>query len=308
MRLRSALLTAGLIVACLSAALVGPSAPRASADGPHRAVVVADSGTGVLVRGIEFGGDSISGLEALQLAGLAPVVQGFQGEGGAVCAVAGVGCPSDGSCLTCDARGYYWAYYRAPAGSGGFAYSRTGAGATRVHDGDVEGWKWGTGAAPPFHSFESVFPPTPPSTTPPPPVPSPGLGGSDDGGATGGSQTSGGTASPSATSGASSGGGGEAAAAPSATTTTTATGTTTPSSSPTTADAAAGERTTTAASGTADEVAFQAAQSGRPDQPSSRRGPVASVVLFAVTLAAVGALIVRNRRRRRARGLPDPAS
>jgi hypothetical protein len=26
---------------------------------------------------------------------------------------AGVGCPSDGSCLTCDARGYYWAYHRA---------------------------------------------------------------------------------------------------------------------------------------------------------------------------------------------------
>ncbi|MCB1017381.1 MAG: hypothetical protein KDB10_20005, partial [Acidimicrobiales bacterium] len=139
MRLRSALLTAALVVACLLAALAGPGARDAVASGPNRAVVVADSGTGVIVRGIEFSAESISGLEALQLAGLSPVVEGFQGEGGAVCALAGVGCPSDGSCLTCDPRGYYWAYHRAPAGSGGYTYSRVGAGATRVHDGDVEG-------------------------------------------------------------------------------------------------------------------------------------------------------------------------
>ena len=158
MRLRSALLTSGLILSCLLAALLGPIAPNAVASAPNRAVVVADSGTGVIVRGIEFGADSISGIEALQLAGLDPVVQGFDGEGGAVCSVAGVGCPSDGSCLTCDPRGYYWAYHRAPAGSGGYAYSRVGAGSTRVHDGDVEGWRWGTGSAPPYHSF--VTPPT----------------------------------------------------------------------------------------------------------------------------------------------------
>ncbi len=28
-----------------------------------------------------------------------------------------------------------------------------------VHDGDVEGWKWGTGAAPAYHSVDEVFPP-----------------------------------------------------------------------------------------------------------------------------------------------------
>ena len=91
MRLRSALLVSALIVTCLLAALIGPAAPQAVADGPNRAVVVADSGTGVIVRGIEFEVDSVSGLEALELAGLSPVIQGFQGEGGAVCAVAGVG-------------------------------------------------------------------------------------------------------------------------------------------------------------------------------------------------------------------------
>ena len=286
MRLRSALLAAGIIVACLLAALVGPIAPDAIASGPNRAVVVADSGTGVIVRGIEFEADSISGIEALQLAGLAPVVQGFQGEGGAVCAVAGVGCPSDGSCLTCDARGYYWAYHRAPAGSGGYAYSRVGAGATRVHDGDVEGWKWGTGSAPAYHSFESVFPPAPVTAAPPAGTPGgggPGVttapgpgGGSPDAGAVPGTGSVG-TDDP-------------------VTTTSVADPATT------TSVAAAGGATSTseAAADTADadEIAFQAAQSSRPDEGGSRRGTAASAALFLVTLGGIAALVVRSRRRR----------
>ena len=287
MRLRSALLTAALILLCLLAALAGPIAPGAVASGPNRAVVVADSGTGVIVRGIEFEADSISGVEALQLAGLAPVVQGFQGEGGAVCAVAGVGCPSDGSCLTCDARGYYWAYHRAPAGSGGYAYSRVGAGATRVHDGDVEGWKWGTGSAPAYHSFESVFPPAPVTTAPP-------SGGAPGGGSPGVTTAPGpGAGSPDA--GVEAGTGPAASGDPMTTTSVAEPATTTSLS------AAAGGTTTSLAAGDAadaDEIAFQAAQSSRPDDSGSRRGTVASVALFLVTLGGIAALVVRSRRHR----------
>lgn len=294
MRLRHALLASVVVVACLLAALVGPMAPKAVASGPNRAVVVADSGTGVIVRGIEFSGDSISGLEALQLAGLSPVLQSFNGEGGAVCALQGVGCPSDDSCLTCDPRGYYWAYWQGPAGSTGYAYSRVGAGSTRVHDGDVEAWRWGTGSAPAYHSFASVYPPTP---TPPPATVAPTPGGGSTGTGTG-SSPSGGT-DPAA-------GGPTVTTAPAAgapTTEVTAPGATTSVVGPTTTttpeDSEAGS-TGGASTDGADEIAFQAAQGDRADPSRSPKGWVASVVLFALVLAVIGALIVRTRRHRRA--------
>lgn len=294
MRLRHALLAAVVVVACLLAALVGPMAPKAVASGPNRAVVVADSGTGLIVRGIEFSSDSISGLEALQLAGLSPVLQSFNGEGGAVCALQGVGCPSDDSCLTCDPRGYYWAYWRAPSGSSGYAYSRVGAGSTRVHDGDVEAWRWGTGSAPAYRSFASVYPPAP---TPPPATvaPPPGNGG---GTGTGGTPTAGGgTPAPGATTGTS------APEAGTATTAVAATGATTSTVAPTTTSVAAGGSGSPddgASTEGADEIAFQAAQGDRADPSQAPKGWLASVVLFALVLAVIGALIVRTRRHRRA--------
>ena len=296
MRVRHAVLAAALTVACLLAALVGPMAPRAVASGPNRAVVVADSGTGVVVRGIEFEGDSISGIEALQLAGLAPVLQSFAGEGGAVCAISGVGCPSDDSCLTCDGRGYYWSYWRAPAGSSGYAYSRVGAGATRVHDGDVEGWRWGTGVAPAYRSFTSVFPPAP---TPPP---SPGGGGTTGGGPSAGT-TDGGSnqgAAPgvTATSAPAAGTTATSAGAPAGATSTTASVPATTSTEGTGADS--GATGDDASTEDADEIAFQAAQGDRPDPAAGGRGWLASVALFALTLAVIATLVVRARRQRRA--------
>lgn len=295
MRLRSALGAAAVIVVCLLAAMAGGRAPGAAASGPNRAVVVADSGTGVLVRGIEFEADSISGVEALQLAGLDPVLQGFDGQGGAVCALQGVGCPSDGSCLTCDARGYYWAYHRAPAGSGAFTYSRVGAGATRVHDGDVEGWKWGTGSPPPFHSFASVFPA--PTT---PPTSSGGTGGTGTGGtgdnATPAPGAPGVAAGTPSTDGSATGGeGGPVSTAAGATTSVA------PSATTSTTVAAGDEHTTSerADGSSADEVAFQAAQSSRPADSATSKGWAASAALFTLTLAVIAALVVRSRRRRR---------
>lgn len=290
MRLRSALLVASLIVACLLAALVGPSAPQAVASGPNRAVVVADSGTGVIVRGIEFESETVTGLEALQLAGLSPVIQGFQGEGGAVCALNGVGCPSDGSCLTCDARGYYWAYHRAPAGSGAYSYSRVGAGATVVHDGDVEGWKWGTGAAPAYHSVDEVFPPAPVTTAPP------------SGGGTGGGNGSGGAPAPGPGPAAPGGQGPAGTGTPEAGEPDTTTSVVDPATTTSVAEAAGATTTSAPGAGTddADEIAFQAAQSSRPDEGGSQRNTVASVALFLVTLGGIAALVVRSRRRRAA--------
>ena len=156
-----------LLAALLCAATVGVG-PAARADVTAqgcsaRAVVVVEPGPGAV--SICFDG-SISGLAALQLAGANPVTYGFAGQGAAVCQLYGVGNPADQSCLI-GSGGQYWAYFRAAPGAGGWTYSRAGAGSTTVTDGSVEGWRYGTGAAPGFVAFCSVVSCAPPPTSPP---------------------------------------------------------------------------------------------------------------------------------------------
>jgi hypothetical protein len=129
-----------------------------------QAVVVVEPGPGAV--SICFDG-SISGIEALQLAGANPVTYGFSGQGAAVCQLYGVGNSADSNCLI-GPGGQYWAYYRAAPGASGWTYSRAGASTTTVTDGSVEGWRYGTGGAPGFVSFCSVVSCAPPPTDPPP--------------------------------------------------------------------------------------------------------------------------------------------
>lgn len=154
------------------------SAPAPEAQAMHRVAIVVDTGSGPVSRCVSFAEESISGIEALNRAGLAPVVRGFSGEGGAVCGLNGVGCPADSSCLTCQAPNY-WAYYRADDGAGGFSYSAVGAGAIAVTDGDVEGWRWGTGAGPSYRSFSTICPLQPPPVSTTTTTPSRPAGGND---------------------------------------------------------------------------------------------------------------------------------
>ena len=177
---RAVLLAVALMVTWV-ASLAGPATDAradVTAQGcSARAVVVVEPGPGAVT--ICFDG-SISGLDALQLAVGADNVTtyGFSGQGAAVCAINGVGNPADSSCLV-GPGSQYWAYYRAAPGAGGWTYSRGGASTTTVTDGSVEGWRYGTGAAPGFVSFCAVVgcapPPTdpPPVTQAPPPVTSP---------------------------------------------------------------------------------------------------------------------------------------
>jgi hypothetical protein len=187
--------------------------PAHAAD--SRAVVVIDTGGGARRSVISFSG-TITGLQALQLAGANPVTYGYPGQGSAVCALDGVGHDAtQGACLGTLADPRYWTYFRSPAGSSGWTYSRGCACTTTVHDGDVEGWRFGTGQAPPYSSFCAVAgcapPPTaPPPTTAAPPPPSvqgtsvaaPAAGGS---GTTGSSGATGTGAGKSATNGSSNG-------------------------------------------------------------------------------------------------------
>lgn len=147
----------------------------ATAATPHHAAVIVDTGSTVKRVVVTFGEDSITGIDALQRAGMNPVVYQFGGQGGAVCRLLGVGRDAGPNCLgggDGDAR--YWAYFRAPTGTSSFKYSSVGAGSARVQDGDVEGWKFGTGTAPQFVSLASLLPPPPPPPTQPPATNPPG--------------------------------------------------------------------------------------------------------------------------------------
>jgi hypothetical protein len=165
---RTALVAFTLFLASLALG-VGALPSVATAAETHRAAVIVDTGAGVHKVVITFSEDSITGIDALQRAGANPVIYAM-GPGAAVCRLWGVGRDAGPSCLGgTDGDNNYWAYWRAPAGSSSFSYSRVGGGASQVHDGDVEGWKFGTGTAPAYVSLASLTaPPPPPSTARPP--------------------------------------------------------------------------------------------------------------------------------------------
>ena len=170
----------------LAASALGLSVAPAQAAGAHRALVVVDTGTTTYRQVITFTEDSVTGLRALELAGANPVLYSYSGQGGAVCRLFGVGRDSGPGCLGgADGDNRYWAYFRAPSGTSSFTYSRAGAGSVQVHDGDVEGWKFGTGQAPdwsavPAPSTTTTVAPAPPPTAPPASGPGsgPAVGGS----------------------------------------------------------------------------------------------------------------------------------
>jgi hypothetical protein len=84
--------------------------------------------------------------------------------GAAICSIEGTGCPVE-ECLTC-AQPSYWAYWHLIDGK--WTYSRVGASAYTVRDGDVEGWAWGSGEPPPLVPFDQICASPPATDTPPP--------------------------------------------------------------------------------------------------------------------------------------------
>ena len=180
--------TAALATAAPSGGAVAPRAlnlQTIAATPANRAAVVIDKGDGstpvkVCVR---FDAATISGEEALRLAAaqdpsIAPVFSEFSGMGKAVCALCGIGCPS-GDCF-CDPQ-RYWAYSRAESGTAAFRTSPVGVSSTEVSDGDVEGYRWGSGAPPAFADIRTICGEVEPATTTtgpaqtvaPPPAPPP---------------------------------------------------------------------------------------------------------------------------------------
>jgi hypothetical protein len=111
-----------------------------------------------------------------------------------VCALDGVGHEAtQSSCLGTADDPRYWAYFRAPSGASAWTYSRECACSSTVGDGDVEGWRFGTGQQPPFASFCAVAGCAPPPTAAPAPAPAP-PGAQSPGGATATGSSGNGTA------------------------------------------------------------------------------------------------------------------
>jgi hypothetical protein len=246
-----------------------PAQPAAAAE-EHRAVVIVDTGQEVRRICVRFAEDFLTGQELLIRARTDPVFRQYSGLGAAVCALCGVGCPADESCLTCGGDDH-WAYSRAPKGTTTFRLSGGGASSTKVYDGDVEGWRWSNGLLPAYSSVDQVCGPAPDSTTT--------------------TASSGGVTATSPT--------------PAPTTTTTATRRTTTTREAarvagsivetTTTTPPAGEPSTTT---TSTEPTDEAAPPTVPRHDDHGSGSLASMLGFATALAALLRWGVRLRRRR----------
>ena len=272
-QLRRAFVGSALLGATFVAVVAGATTPAGAAD--SRAVVVIDTGSSVRTVVVAFAG-TITGLQALQLAGADPTTYGFAGEGLAVCALDGVGEPATAdACLGTPSDPRYWGYFRASGGAGAWTYARGGAGASTVHDGDVEGWRFGTGASPPFRSFCDVVGCAPAPTPAPAPEAGPGSTGSGSGPPSGLGPVTTPVTSSGPLSGASTGAGADAVAG---------------AESP---DPAAGSVPTTAPPAVARPVGVRVAEVPRPSGPGS---PIGVLVAVGVAVAAVATTVVVRRR------------
>ena len=139
--MRSFRLLLALAFVAATGVVAGPVGAACAGEGARAALVV-DTGTAVTAYCVALPGDSVNGIELVELAGEQHGLDyslGFGGE--AVCRLEGVGPEGD------DCFGEYpefWGYWHGN-GSGGWTWAGTGAGSASIEDGDVDAWSWGAG-------------------------------------------------------------------------------------------------------------------------------------------------------------------
>lgn len=151
--------------------------------GPNRVALVVQFGPDatLVTECVTFSEPEITGEELLRRSSF-NVLFDLSGFGAAVCSINGTGCDvTAGEPCFCQCAGggdcTYWSYWHLQNGQ--WVYSDKGASNYLVHDGDVEGWRWGTGqmnqwADPPaIISFEEVCAPPPTDTPTPTATPTP---------------------------------------------------------------------------------------------------------------------------------------
>jgi len=166
---------AALLLGVALATWIAFGGNHAAAEQPNRAgLVVTFSDGSTLSRCIEFSEEEINGVELLTRSGL-PLVSWGTGAGAAICKIGDEGCDNPNDCF-CECGGSdcrYWAYYTLQDGQ--WQYASAGASLRKVHNGDVDGWAWGSGKAgqgamPPLLTFEEICPPLVPTFAPVPPT------------------------------------------------------------------------------------------------------------------------------------------
>jgi hypothetical protein len=159
-RWNSALCLFSLLVV---ATIVQPLMPARALQPKRVGLVVVHGDGSTTTRCIEFNESEISGYDVLQRSGLEIVTSQDSGPGAAICAIGGEGCPKS-SCLTCDVPNY-WSYWHLEGSA--WIYSPVGASIYKIHDGDVEGWRWGGGDPPSVIPFDQICAPPPTDTAVP---------------------------------------------------------------------------------------------------------------------------------------------
>ncbi len=135
-----------VLVALLGATMAGNARAVAADSATTTAVIVIDTGSSVRAVTVDVG-SGMTGLAALQRVANVTVLS-FTGNGGAVCAIDGFGNEATQAGCLVGPNSQYWAYFHSSGGAGAWSYSPVGAGSFTVHGGDVEGWRYGTGAKP----------------------------------------------------------------------------------------------------------------------------------------------------------------
>jgi hypothetical protein len=124
------------------------------------AIVIRYDDDSVASRCVTFQEEQITGYEALRRSDLA-LNMDFSAQGGKVCQIDSVGCPTD-DCF-CECRGggdcIYWSYWHQADDS--WEYAKVGAATYKVKNASVEGWSWGPGTItkalePPDITFDEV--------------------------------------------------------------------------------------------------------------------------------------------------------
>ena len=153
-----------LSIAAACAAILALLPLAARADG-EVGVVIQEGGT-VETYCIAFKGESITGDQLLTAAGLS-FGQFGSGNTRVLCSIDDVGCSAAGDfdscfcqCKSGGASCTYWAFFTQQYGRG-WVYSPIAFTLARSRDGDLQGWKWGSGSpssapVPAAASFEQV--------------------------------------------------------------------------------------------------------------------------------------------------------
>ena len=118
----------------------------------NRVGLVVDFGDGAFhTLCVAFNETEISGYDVLIRSDLDVATRG-----GAICRIEETGCPTEHCfCAMPD----YWSYWHLIEETDVWQYSDSSAGSTTVHDGDVEGWSWGS-EPPPTLTFHQICSPS----------------------------------------------------------------------------------------------------------------------------------------------------